>query len=472
VSAGVVWERDAWEIADGVRAGSLSARDVLEAHLERIERLDADLNAFCHLDADGARKTADEIDRRVADGDDPGPLAGVPIGVKDGVAVAGMPRTHGSMLYADEVVDFDDVTIERLRGAGVVVVGKTTLPEFGSLNFTRTFVHGVTRNPWNPERTPGGSSGGSAAAVAAGMVPAATGGDGGGSVRIPSSYSGLYGFKGSFGRIPSGPEPYDTSLTSIHGPMVRSVRDAARYVDVVSGPTLTDPTSLPKPSRPYEDVVTSDPAAPLSGLRAAWSSTLGFAVCDPDVEAVTRDAAQRLCAEAGIELVDVEVDLPRMGAAWGLLSSIDLAAWHLDDARDRLDDVTPFARMGFEAWTSELPAEALLRAIRRRHDIMTELARVFSEVDLLLTPTTATVAFDAEGPPPMEIGGQKTSVTGATPYTMAANIAGWPACSIPAGIVDGMPIGVQVMARRHEDDLCFAAGAVVERAHPWPKLAP
>jgi aspartyl-tRNA(Asn)/glutamyl-tRNA(Gln) amidotransferase subunit A len=464
--------RDAWAIADDVRAGRLAAREVLETHLARIEAIDPDLNAFCHVDVEGARRVAGEIDGRVRAGDDPGPLAGVPIGVKDSTDVAGMPTTHGSLVYRDHIADADDIVVARLRSAGVVVVGKTTLPEFGSMNFTRTFLHGVTRNPWNPERTPGGSSGGSAAAVASGMVPMATGGDGGGSVRIPSAYCGLYGFKGSQGRIPHAPGPFDTSLTSINGPMVRSVRDAARYVDVVAGPALSDPTSLPAPAEPYEPMAAPERArARLRGVRAAWSASLGFARADPAVEKLAHEAAVALCDAAEIELVEVPVELPRPGALWGLVSSLDTAAAHLDDVRDRLDEVTPFIRSGFQSVIDGTLAQLVL-AYQRRHQLLRVLAEVFTQVDLLLTPTTATVAFAAEGPPPTEIDGRPIGRMGATPFTAPFNISGQPACSIPAGMLDGLPVGMQVVARRHDDDLVIAAGAVMEHHRPWPKLAP
>ena len=186
-------------------------------------------------------------------GEDPGPWAGVPMGVKELVAVAGWPDTHASLLYRDEIATRDDDTeAARLRAAGAVLVGLTTSPEFGSTNWTRSYLHGVTRNPWNPERTPGGSSGGSAAAVASGMMPICTGSDGGGSIRIPSSYSGLFGFKVSFGRV-GDVGAFDNALMAVPGPMCRTVRDAARYVDAVAGPTDADPTSLPRPSRSYED---------------------------------------------------------------------------------------------------------------------------------------------------------------------------------------------------------------------------
>jgi aspartyl-tRNA(Asn)/glutamyl-tRNA(Gln) amidotransferase subunit A len=299
-----------------------------------------------------------------------------------------------------------------------------------------------------------------------------TGGDGGGSIRIPSAYCGLYGFRGTFGRIPHGPDPFDSSLTSINGPMVRSVRDAARYVDVASGPCGTDPTSLPKPAESYEQLVASGEAATrLRGLRATWSATLGFATTDPQVEKIVYEAACALCDAAGIELVDVPIELPRPGGSWGMLSSIDMASVHLDDVRDRLDEVTPFARMGFQS-VLEMSAEAVARAVRRRAELLAVLAPVFEQVDLVLTPTTATTAFLAEGPPPTEIGGQPIGRMGATPFTAPFNLTLQPAGSIPAGLVDGLPVGLHVVAPRHRDELVLGAGLVVEQHSPWPKLAP
>lgn len=467
-----LWERDACDLADEIRAGQLKARELVDVCLDRIERHDPVLNAFCHLDPEVARRAAGELDVRVADGDDPGPFTGVPFPVKDTVAADGMPWTEGSLLYADRVADHDEDSVARIRAAGANLIGKTTAPEFGSLNYTRTKIHGVTRNPWNPQRTPGGSSGGSAAAVAGGLVPIATGGDGGGSIRIPSAFSGLFGFKVSQGRIPHGPTPFDGSLTSQGGAMTRSVRDAARTVDVMCGPNATDPTSLPKPLLSYEEVATlADPAELLRNKRAVWSSTLGYAVCDPEVEAIAHEAALSLCDEAGLELADVEIRLPRVGATWGIVSAVEMVAFRREAAAGRYDDLTPFVRSGFEA-LDHLRSEDLERALRRRHEILTAWGGVLSEVDFVLTPTTAVAAFAAEGPPPTEIDGHETSRTGATPFTMPANLAGTPACSIPAGFVRGLPVGLQVCGRRHEDELCFAAGAVMERARPWPKVAP
>jgi aspartyl-tRNA(Asn)/glutamyl-tRNA(Gln) amidotransferase subunit A len=467
-----LYERDAWEIADAVRAGDLSAAEVLDAHLQRVERFNDELNAFCFLDVDAARRRADEIDAQVRAGGDPGRFAGVPMGVKELAAVEGWPDTHGSKLYEHVRAERDGTEAARLREEGAVLVGLTTAPEFGSTNWTRTYLHGVTRNPWQPELTPGGSSGGSAAAVASGMMPICTGSDGGGSIRIPCSYSGLFGFKVSFGRV--GDEgPFDDSLTAVPGPMARCVRDAARYVDVIAGPTVIDPTSLAIPPLTYEDELLSGQAFErLRGVRAAWSSTLGYAVCDPEVEKIAHEAALALCDDAGIELVDVDVRFPNAARAWGILSTLSMAANHLDAARGHLDDVTPVPRAGFEM-IERLAPDELLRAIRRRQELLAAIAAVFDEVDLLLTPTTATPAFVAEGPPPFEIAGQRVGGMGSVPFTAPFNVSGQPAVSIPAGTTtDGLPVGLQVVTRRHDEPLVLAAGLVAETNRPWPKLAP
>jgi aspartyl-tRNA(Asn)/glutamyl-tRNA(Gln) amidotransferase subunit A len=468
-----LWERDAWELADDVRSGAVSAVELLDVHLARIEALDPSLNAIAYLDADGARDQAREIDRTVAAGGDPGPFAGVPLGVKELAQVEGMPDTHASQMYRDKIAAHDCTEVARLRAAGAVVVGLTTAPEFGIPSFTNSPLHGITRNPWNTDCTPGGSSGGSAAAVSSGMLPFCTGSDGGGSIRIPSSYTGLPGFKTTFGTIGGGPDdPFDAGLTSVSGPMVRSVRDAARYIDVTAGPTLSDPTSLPKP-QPYEPIVTSgDPAARLRGKRVAWSSTLGYGVVDPEVEKVVRRAADALIDAAGLQVVELDVTLPKPGRSWGLLSAPSLAAWHFENAQGREDDLDFLLRVSIEGLPN-LRARHLGSAIRRRHELLLATADVFSQVDVLLTPTTATTAFAAEGVLSGEVDGREVDLMIlSAAFTAPFNMTGQPGFSIPAGLVGGMPVGLQAVARRLDDDLTVACAAVLEQVRPWPKFAP
>jgi aspartyl-tRNA(Asn)/glutamyl-tRNA(Gln) amidotransferase subunit A len=468
-----LWERDAWELADGVRRGELKSTELLDTFIGRVEKFDAELNAFAFKDYESARTRAAEIDDAVARGEDPGPWAGVPMGVKELAAVSGWPDTHASKVFEHDIAARDCTETARLRAAGAVFVGLTTSPEFGSVNWTRTYLHGTTRNPWNPERTPGGSSGGSAAAVASGMMPICTGSDGGGSIRIPSSYSGLFGFKVSFGRVGNN-GAFDNGLTSVPGPMCRSVRDAARYVDAIAGPTDIDPTSLPKPARSYEDAVLSGAAVErLRAKRAAWSSTLGFAVCDPEVEKLAHEAALALCADAGIELVEVDVKFPKPGAAWAIISNLSGATHYGERVfAHPLEDLTPVVRSGYENLPN-MRIDAVLRALRRRDELLAAIAAVFDEVDFLLTPTTATTAFVAEGPPPLEIAGQPVGGMGSVPYTAPFNISGMTGVSIPCGLApDGLPVGLQVVTRRHNEELVLGCGALAEANRPWPKFAP
>ena len=261
------------------------------------------------------------------------------------------------------------------------------------------------------------------------------------------------------------------ALTVCLGPLARSVRDAARWFDVASGPDLFDFTSLPKPLQSYEEIVASGRGADLlRGKRVAWSSTLGYATCDPAVEAVTHEAALALVEATGMELVEVDIDLPHDFMTWAVIASLDLC-WHAEEGWARGDDLTPVVGMAMQMLKS-LDSRMLFKAFHGRHALLRAAAELFSKVDLLLTPTAAVPPFVAEGPPPIEIDGKFVGPGGDVPYTMAFNLSGQPAVSVPAGFVDGLPVGLHVVARRLEDEMCFAAAAAFEQARPWPKLAP
>jgi len=279
--------------------------------------------------------------------------------------------------------------------------------------------------------------------------------------------------KTTFGLLGVGPEPFNYSMTSVHGPIVRSVRDAARYLDATAGPSLTDPTSLPKPPVPFEDrVVSGEATEQLRGRRAAWSSTLGYAGTDPEVEKVVHDAAMMLVDEAGLELVDIPVEMPKPGVAWGLLSSLNTGAFHLDFEREHLDELDDVHRAGVEMLMNLRPS-GLYKAIRRRHELMLASARIWSDIDVLLTPTTPTTAFQAEGTLSGTVAGREVNLMGlSAAFTAPFNMTGQPAASIPVGLVDGMPVALQVVAARHGDELCLGAGALMERVRPWAKFAP
>jgi aspartyl-tRNA(Asn)/glutamyl-tRNA(Gln) amidotransferase subunit A len=459
------------EIAESVRSGDRRAVDVLDAALAAVRRDNDRLGAFVHVDEDLARAAAESVDATVAAGDDPGPFAGVPIGVKDLEDCAGMPTSQGSLVFVGRgPVDHDSIHVARLRAAGAVPIGKTAAPEFGTLNFTRTKAFGTARNPWDTDRTPGGSSGGSAAAVAAGMVPASTASDGGGSTRIPAGFCGLMGFKPSHGRIPHPGPP--GSETSVYGLLTTTVADSARHLDVVAGPDDRDRFSLPLPVVLYEQAIET---LPVTGVRARWSPDLGFARCDPEVRAIAEDAARRLADTAGLVLDDEPVRLTDPVRTWLGSGSLDLwLALEPGMWPDVADDLTRYSRSVLQQ-TEDHPVPKVAEAARRREQLVLDAARLFREVDVLLTPTTAVPAFAAAGPPPEVIDGEPARPLGAsaTPFTMLANLCWNPAVSVPAGLTaDGLPVGLQIVAARHRDELPLRLARLWEQVAPWPRHAP
>jgi len=456
------------ETAEAVRSGRLKAAEALDECLAAIEAANPTLNAFVHIDAEAAHAAAAAVDAMVAGGRDPGPLAGVPIGVKDLEDCAGMPTSHGSLLYKGAPpVAADSVHLARLRAAGAVPVGKTAAPEFGIVAFTATRAWGVTRNPWNPERTPGGSSGGSASAVAAGMVPLCTASDGGGSTRIPASFCGLVGLKPSFGRIPHpGNQP---STTTVFGALVTTVADAARHLDVAAGPHDSDRASLPPSGVCYARAIES---LDVAGLRAVWSVDLGYATVDPEVATIAEDAARALVAAADLRAMTTKVAVGNPVDLWLAAGVMDLyenltpGMWP-----ERREELEPFTAFSLQM-CDELKAPQIARIWQRRQRLDDDLAAVFSRVDVLLTPTTAVPAFAAEGPMPFEINGTSVHPAMNAPFTMLGNMGWHPAISVPAGLTSaGLPVGLQIMCPRHADEVALRLARIFEQARPWPRVA-
>jgi aspartyl-tRNA(Asn)/glutamyl-tRNA(Gln) amidotransferase subunit A len=457
------------EQVDRIRRGETSARANVEASLARIADHDGPLGAFIAVDEKLALAEADRIDDAIARGETVGPLAGVPFGVKDADRCAGLPLTHGSLLHKGRPVETtDSVHVGRLRAAGAIPVGVTAAPEFGAISWTRSKAWGVARNPWNAERTPGGSSGGSAAAVAAGLVPFATAGDGGGSTRIPAAYTGLVGHKPSFGRIPR--EGATTSQTAVWGALTTTVRDAARHLDVAAGPDDRDRTSLPPAGIRYEEAIET---LDVSGLRGMWSVDLGFAAVDREVREIAGRAAERLIDAARLTRAEAPLALEDLFQAWSNSSAIDV--WlHLesDDWPARADDFGRNIRESLEA-TQRIPLPWYTKVLRARTALEARVAEVFERIDVLLTPTTAVPAHVAEGPPPAEIDGRSVHPAMAVPFTMLANLCWNPAVSVPAGVTrEGLPVGLQIMTRRHADDVALRLARIAEQTLAWPRHAP
>jgi len=435
----------------------------MEQTAARIEAVNPTLNAFVSLRMENALDEAKAMTERIASGTDPGPLAGVPVGVKDLEDVEGMVTSYGSIPYKDNVASIDSIQVARLKAAGAIVIGKTNTPEFGFTAFTKNRLFGVTRNPWNTERTPGGSSGGSAAAVAGGMVPLATGSDAGGSVRIPSSYCGCFGLKPSFGRIPFGPMPLlpMSQLWNL-GPLARTVRDAALYLDCVSGYHPADPESLPRSHRSFLKGLETLP----TGLAIAFSPDFGFAPVQKEVAAHVEKAVKSF-EEMGHRVELWEGRFPEVGAAWNNLIMRDLyCQLHQDMAKHRQEMGRPLLETLELA--RHLSIEDRVESQKTKTALNRLLWQLFDRFDILVTPATPTVAFAAKGPPPSEIDGHPVTLLGAVAFTYPFNISGHPAASVRAGITDNqLPVGLQIVGPRHRDDLVLQMAHAYEQLRPW-----
>jgi aspartyl-tRNA(Asn)/glutamyl-tRNA(Gln) amidotransferase subunit A len=457
----------AW--AEQVRSGKVLASDLTEHALDQIARHNPRINAFVAVDPSRARAAAQRIDQRVADGDDPGPLAGIPLGVKDLEDAAGFVTTHGSVAFAhDPPAEVDSSLVRRLVAAGCVVVGKTNTPELGWKADTDNRLFGPTLNPWNLEHTPGGSSGGSAAAIAAGMVPLATGSDGGGSLRIPSSCCGLSSMKPSLGRVPSGgPTAPDWHNLSTKGPMARRMSDVVTALDAVVGPDPSDLRSLPRPEASWMATL-DDPRPP---RRVAWSPTLGYADVDAEVLAACERAVGVL-ASLGTEVVEVGTVFDSDPVDhWLTLSGVynlrthsrvrDTAAW---------EQVDPILAMVMDG-AATTSAVDLVRAEDACHTLNLRLVELFHDCRLLITPTMAAP------PPPRSLGGSGlingTADINWVKFTYPFNMTRSPAASICVGLsAAGVPIGIQLVGPQHADLVVLRSAAALEAAIGFDAQAP
>ncbi len=454
-------------LAERVRRGEVSARELVQASLDRIEALDGRINAFVAVDGERALASARAVDERIARGEDVGELAGLPIGVKDLEDAAGFPTTLGSHLFADRgPVPADSALVARLRAAGCVVVGKTNTPELGWKADTENSLFGATRNPWSPEHSPGGSSGGSAAAVASGMVPLATGSDGGGSIRIPASACGLSGFKPSLGRVPTGgSKAPDWHHLSTRGVMARTVADTALVLDSVIGPDPTDLRSLPMPEPSWAGAV-EEPHVP---VRIAWAPTLGYAPLDDEVRSVC-ERAVRVLEDLGAEVVEVD---PVFGedpiSAWlTLTTTYNLRSLEPFRGTEMWSQMDPALRSQVEA-AAERRATDLVVAEDQCHLLNLRLVDLFRQARLLVTPTCA-------APPPLS--GQFGVINGSSDpnwvrYTYPFNMTRSPAASVCAGFTaSGLPVGIQLVGPQHGDLVVLRAAAALEEALELEAVAP
>ncbi|MDR3374075.1 MAG: amidase [Ancalomicrobiaceae bacterium] len=455
------------DIAAGIRARRFTASAIIDAAFAAIASVEPQLHSFATLAEDQARAAAARIDAAIAVGEDPGPLAGVPVAIKDLVMTAGIRTTFGSRLYADYVPTDDDIVVERLKAAGAIVVGKSNAAEFGFGAHGRNLVFETTRNPWDTSLTPGGSSAGSGAAVAAGLVPIAIGSDGGGSIRIPASFCGLIGMKASMGRVPLWPGCRDETLPGASGwesiehlgPITRSVADAALMLSVIAGPDGRDRWSIP-----CADVDWIGAAArPLRRrLKVAyWPNWPGLPI-DHRVAAVVDTAVETYAAALGFDLVVTEPPNIAIRTAMDVIVALenDLTGLRRLVAETGVE-VTPALQ---QFLTTRLPLEAATDAVTVRKAWANAMARLMADVDLILTPTLAALPFAADATHPTEIDGLAIGPEDWCPFTYPFNLTGQPAISIPCGFAeDRLPVGIQIVGPHLGDGLVLSVAAAFER---------
>lgn len=463
----------ATEMAAMIAAKDISPVEVNDAVLERIETVQPKLNPFITICADEARVAAKAAEAAVMAGDDLGPLHGVPFTVKDLVNTAGVRTTYGSHALEDNIPEHDALSVARLKAAGGIMVGKTTTPEFGHKPMTEAPLFGRTLNPWNQDRTSGGSSGGAGVAAAAGLGPLHVGTDGGGSIRIPAAACGIVGMKQTLGRVPHDGTPDSFALMSFIGPMTRTVADCALMLDVMSGPHPSDVHSLGRETPDLIGAAAAD--GDLSGLRIGCRTFLGNEVIDTETRNLF-DGAMPAFSDAGGTLIASDGPFTPTLPFWAPLTYSMWAArfgGYADQLGDKMSETLRY-------WINEaqgVSGVAVQDAMAVRTRIFREVEAWFDDVDLVIMPTITRPALPVDHDPreAIEIEGKSVDVPRAAwyPYTHPFNLTGHPAITVPSGwTADGMPVGLQIVGPWLADDLVLRAAACFERLRPWADRRP
>jgi aspartyl-tRNA(Asn)/glutamyl-tRNA(Gln) amidotransferase subunit A len=453
------------ELLEHFRQKTLSPVEVTEEILGRIHQLNPALTAYITITGDLAVEQARAAEASYWKGDAIKPLAGIPISIKDLTLTRGIRTTRGSLLYENWVPDESAPFFERVIDAGAVILGKTNTPEYGWKGDSGNRITGPTHNPWKHGRTAGGSSGGAGAAVAAGLGPLAQGSDGAGSIRIPSSFCGIFGLKPSYGLVAMYP-PSSTGDFSHMGPMTRTVRDAALLLNVTAGSDARDRLSWSS-GIDYLEALNGE----VAGLRVAWSPDLGYAPVEPEVREAAEAAAHRF-VDLGCHVEEVNPGLPD---PWDIVDTVwcsamaGLHAGHLDEVRELIDP----GRLAVIEKATEFSAVELLDATLRRNAYYESVRRFMDDYDILLTPTLPCTAFKAGDDHPGAVAGHPTTYLGWTPFTFPFNLTGQPAATVPCGFdTSGLPIGLQIVGRWHDDVTVLRAAAAFEEAAPWAQIRP
>ena len=471
MSANEIAFMSAAALATAIREREISPVEVTRTILERIDQLNPKLNAYCTLMHDEAITAALTAELQIMRGDSLGALHGVPICVKDNLYVKGSRTTFGSKLCEHDINDADAPSIQSLRLAGAIFIGRTNSPEFGWKGVTDNLIFGATRNPWNLDLTPGGSSGGSAAAVASGLGPIGMGTDGGGSLRIPASFCGIVGHKASFGRVATWPGASVGDLRHIGG-MTRTVTDSALLLNVIAGPDERDTTSLPSDGVDY----LSELDKGIEGLRIAYSHDLGYATVHSEVAESCRNAALKF-ADAGAKVEQLKLNWQDPHLCWSVFfygAAASRLGRELEENGDLLD---PGLRRCVEQ-AVQLSAMDYTDAIVERNRFWLQVSELMNgcDYDLLVTPTLAVPPFPINQDNADPLTNEPQGELQWTQFTYPFNLTGQPACSVPCGwTTDGLPIGLQIVGRRFDDKRVLQAARVFEQLQPWadrwPELA-
>ncbi len=455
------------EMAEAIKTKKLSPVEIVDAILSRIEQLNPKVNAYCTLAAESARRQAREAETRVMRGEELGLLHGVPVSIKDLIFTKGIRTTGGSRIYENFIPEQDAIVVERLKAAGAIIIGKTNTPEFGWVALTDNQIFGPTRDPWNLEFNAGGSSGGAAASVASGMGSLAIGSDGGGSIRVPSSFCGVFGFKPSYGRVPQYPGFPGLELLSHTGPITRTVRDTALAMEIIGGRDDRDRFSLPDAELRYLPFLGTD----LKELKIAWSKDLGYAVVDSRVLRITEAAVKTFDnLGAAVEAANPEVKSPE--AYFSTIVGVELATLLQDKMEEWREQIDP-RLVRFIDYSKDRLATEYAKARQELTQYWGGVHSFFEQYDLLLTPTLAVLPLRIGEFRVREVAGVKVSPLGWMPFTYPFNITGQPAASVPCGWTDdGFPVGLQIVGRRFDDVTVLRAAAAFEQASPWAGRRP
>lgn len=463
----------ATEQARLVREKTVSPVELVDLCYSRIARLDPRLSAFLALDEERARATAKRAEAAVISGEPLGPLHGVPVGIKDNETTEGIESTWGSLWMKGYVPSEDSVVVERLKAAGAIVLGKTNMPDWGVMIHSDTKLTDSIRNPWNTDHTSGGSSSGSAAGVAAGLVSLASGTDGGGSIRAPASFCGVFGIRPTLGRVPryTGKSPtYVANQFSQPGPIVRTVHDAAMALGVMAGFDRRDPDASRLPVPDYVSALEQD----VSGLRVGYSPDYGYAGVNPEVAAAVEDGV-RVLEGLGCVVGPTEVDCSRAFEAYWPAVCANQYAGAGGKFETRPDELTPVTHRVYE-YGSRVTAEEYTLSLGARDQLKSHFDDLLQQFDVLVSPTMPTTAFPV-GRPEMSVqpphDQRMWGFPAHTPFTYPINAIGLPGASIPCGFDGaGLPIGLHVVGRRFDEATILAISAAFERARPWAQARP